>query len=199
MNGRTDFAPSSVRLKCFGSLSSGFATKASDMDLGLVSPMSDPQPDTPKSPIPRLIEKAFLDAGLGARLLSRTRVPIIKLCEKPPEKLRLDLLEERAKWERGLLPEHDELEVDDDAGDEHEHAPGHNREVSAGDDKPKHAHKESDLDNEGEDKHGQNSGHLRQPTGQTLGNYYSAAKRTLRKLGGATSRTRRCGSLATRT
>lgn len=51
-NGRTDFPPFSVRLLCFGSLSSGFATKASDMDLGLISPLSQPLPDFPKSAIP---------------------------------------------------------------------------------------------------------------------------------------------------
>ncbi|KAK5998130.1 hypothetical protein PT974_00502 [Cladobotryum mycophilum] len=99
--GSEGFPISSVELKCFGSLSSGFATKASDMDLGLLSPLSKVQPDAPGSPIPRLLEKALLDAGLGARLLSRTRVPIIKLCESPPEKLRQDLLDERKRWEDG--------------------------------------------------------------------------------------------------
>jgi len=96
------FPAASVELKCFGSLSSGFATKASDMDLGLLSPLSTIQPDAPGSPIPRLVEKAFLDAGLGARLLSRTRVPIIKLCEQPPASLRNALMAERVKWESGV-------------------------------------------------------------------------------------------------
>lgn len=112
-NPEAEFDPLSVQLKCFGSLSSGFATKASDMDLGLLSPMSPIQPDAPGSQIPRLLEKAFLDAGLGARLLTRTRVPIIKLCSDPPKKLRQDLLEERFKWENGL----DETQEDD----EHDH------------------------------------------------------------------------------
>ncbi|KAK8011221.1 hypothetical protein PG990_010186 [Apiospora arundinis] len=94
--------PQSVQLKCFGSLSSGFATKTADMDLGLLSPSSLLSPDLPDSPVPRLLEKALLDAGFGARLLTRTRVPIIKLCEKPTDKLRSDLLEERTKWEKGL-------------------------------------------------------------------------------------------------
>lgn len=101
-NGFVDFPPDSVQLRCFGSLSSGFATKAADMDLGLLSPLSRVQPDAPNSPIPRLVEKAFLEIGLGARLLTKTRVPIIKVCEKPPSGLRHDLLEERAKWEQGL-------------------------------------------------------------------------------------------------
>ncbi|KAG6005907.1 hypothetical protein E4U21_007541 [Claviceps maximensis] len=96
----SSFPKSSVELKCFGSMSSGFATKSSDMDLGLLSPLSKVQPDSTTSPIPRLIEKRFLEAGYGARLLSRARVPIIKLCEAPSEDLRCALLAERAKWER---------------------------------------------------------------------------------------------------
>ncbi|KND91398.1 Poly(A) RNA polymerase protein cid1 [Tolypocladium ophioglossoides CBS 100239] len=107
-----DFPPLSVELKCFGSLSSGFATKASDMDLGLLSPLSQIRPDAAGSPIPRLVEKAFLDAGLGARLLSRTRVPIIKLCENPPESLHRALVAARERWESGT--ENDAREVADD-------------------------------------------------------------------------------------
>ncbi|UZP39793.1 hypothetical protein NXS19_007609 [Fusarium pseudograminearum] len=112
-----EFHPFSIELKCFGSLSSGFATKASDMDLGLLSPMSATQPDAPGSPIPRLLEKALLEAGLGARLLTRTRVPIIKLCASPPEKLRQGLLEERFRWENGLDEVHEGH--DDDENDQH--------------------------------------------------------------------------------
>lgn len=186
VNGRVDFPPLSVRLKCFGSLSSGFATKASDMDLGIISPLSIPQPDSSKSPIPRLIEKAFLEAGLGARLLSRTRVPIIKLCESPPEQLRLDLLDERAKWERGILPEHEELEADEDAVEDPESAAARANDAAAGDSKSKHGRKESDLDDEhhGEDKYGQALSALKQPASQNIGNYYATAKRLLRKVGG---------------
>jgi terminal uridylyltransferase len=94
-------APHTVELKCFGSLASGFATKAADMDLALLSPQSTIQPDAPGSPIPRLLEKAFLQMGIGARLLTRTRVPIIKICERPPEHFRADLLAYRLKWEAG--------------------------------------------------------------------------------------------------
>ncbi|KAK1826752.1 Poly(A) RNA polymerase protein cid1 [Podospora conica] len=114
-NGIHNFNPESVQLKCFGSLSSGFATKAADMDLGLFSPQSLIQPDAPGSPIPRLVEKAFLDIGLGARLLTRTRVPIIKVCANPPPVLKADLLEERAKWERGTAADEDD---EDDAPEE---------------------------------------------------------------------------------
>lgn len=96
---RGGFPFQSVQLKCFGSLSSGFATKASDMDLGIISPCSTTQPDVPGSPIPRLLEKALLEQGLGARLLTKTRVPIIKLCEAPSPSLHKSLVEERQKWE----------------------------------------------------------------------------------------------------
>lgn len=110
---RWDFPSPSVELKCFGSLATGFATKASDMDLALLSPCSRIPPDAKESPIPRLIEKALLDAGLGARLLSRTRVPIIKLCEKPSQQLYDDLSAYRKAWEDGLHDIHDGQEEDE--------------------------------------------------------------------------------------
>ncbi|KAL5601352.1 uncharacterized protein BROUX77_005601 [Berkeleyomyces rouxiae] len=111
VNNNQDFPPESVQLRCFGSIASGFATKGSDMDLGLVTPHSKQQPDSRSSPIPRLIEKAFLDLGYGARLLSRTRVPIIKLCEKPSSELFEQLLKERERWEKGLSHEDDDPPV----------------------------------------------------------------------------------------
>jgi terminal uridylyltransferase len=52
--GNEKFDTSTVELQCFGSMKSGFATKASDMDLALLSPKSNPAPDSPESPIPRL-------------------------------------------------------------------------------------------------------------------------------------------------
>ncbi|MCJ1243152.1 hypothetical protein MMC30_000349 [Trapelia coarctata] len=93
------FDARTVALKCFGSLSSGFATHGSDLDLVLVSPKSAPDVASPDSEIPRLLEKVLLNEGYGARLLTRTRVPIIRLCEKPTPDLKKALLEERAKWE----------------------------------------------------------------------------------------------------
>ncbi|KAJ3493525.1 hypothetical protein NLG97_g4677 [Lecanicillium saksenae] len=180
-NANAEFPPPSVELKCFGSLSSGFATKSSDMDLGLLSPFSGLQPDAPGSPIPRLIEKAFLDAGIGARLLSRTRVPIIKLCESPPETLLRDLLAQREKWENGLDQDHtDSHDEDDQAGD-------HNSDVKD---------EESAQATEGNsspdytsfqvpDEKGQSQGfHLRQTSKHNLAAYYGLAKRVLRKAGG---------------
>ncbi|CEI62905.1 hypothetical protein FVEN_g525 [Fusarium venenatum] len=177
-----EFHPFSVELKCFGSLSSGFATKASDMDLGLLSPMSATQPDAPGSPIPRLLEKALLEAGLGARLLTRTRVPIIKLCESPPEKLRQGLLEERFRWENGLDEVHEGH--DDDENDQHtaphdqensrdqtREAP--NQESTAPESvSPDAAHEESQVIE------------LKQGSKNSLSSYYGLAKRVLRRAGG---------------
>lgn len=94
-----NFDASSVQLKCFGSLSSGFATWSSDMDLALLSPLSVPDSSSRDSEIPRLLEKTFLDLGYGARLLTRTRVPIIKFCEEPTPNLAKSLLDERQKYE----------------------------------------------------------------------------------------------------
>ena len=94
------FVPDSVELRCFGSLSTTFATKSSDMDLVLVSPMSEPDTSSPESELPRLIEKALLDLGYGARLLTKTRVPIIRFCEKPTPELADLLLAERTKYEK---------------------------------------------------------------------------------------------------
>ncbi|KAL8789226.1 MAG: hypothetical protein Q9195_006935 [Heterodermia aff. obscurata] len=94
------FDAGSVALACFGSLRSGFATCGSDMDLALVSPASFPDPGSAESAIPRLLEKVLLDLGYGARLLTKTRVPIIRFCETPTAALSEALRENRAKWER---------------------------------------------------------------------------------------------------
>ena len=90
-----EFEPARVQLVAFGSLGSTFALKSSDMDLMLLSPQSRPPASASDSPIPRLLEKHFLEAGWGARLLTRTRVPIIRLCENPPDDLFEALKESR--------------------------------------------------------------------------------------------------------
>lgn len=95
-----EFDENLVALKCFGSLSSGFATHSSDMDLAILSPKSTPVLSCIESDIPRLLEKSLLDRGFGARLLTRTRVPIIKFCERPTPELAQALLDERQKWEK---------------------------------------------------------------------------------------------------
>ncbi|KAK4043353.1 hypothetical protein C8A01DRAFT_32479 [Parachaetomium inaequale] len=168
-NGFSDFPSESVQLKCFGSLASGFATKASDMDLGILSPLSRLQPDAPGSPIPRLIEKAFLDIGLGARLLTQTRVPIIKVCEKPPEALRLELLAERAKWERGATEEGAEDEAHDSPG------------LHTAEDVPAVAEAQAKEETMAPEERLQR---FRQGETSNLSSYYTSAKRLLRKLGG---------------
>lgn len=111
--GNENFDSSSVEVQCFGSMRSGFATKASDMDLALLSPKSHPAPDCAESPIPRLLEKKLLELGYGARLLTKTRVPIIKLCQHPTENLLSLLREERMKWENGFVVDADHDQTDD--------------------------------------------------------------------------------------
>ncbi|CAJ2501867.1 Uu.00g047200.m01.CDS01 [Anthostomella pinea] len=187
-NGAHDFQPHTVQLKCFGSLASGFATKAADMDLGLLTPMSRLQPDSSESPIPRLIEGALLRAGFGARLLTKTRVPIIKLCEKPSPKLQQDLLEERVKWERGLQDDDKDVEEDDpedqDASrDTPSTLPGtvDTAQPTLGD----QLSSSQPLSGSGlEPTHPQSLNSLRQSENQSLGSYYGSAKKLLRRLGG---------------
>ncbi|KAF4125364.1 terminal uridylyltransferase [Geosmithia morbida] len=194
-----EFSPLSVQLKCFGSLSSGFATKASDMDLALLSPQSQIQPDAKASPIPRLIEKALLDAGIGARLLTRTRVPIIKLCELPPEPLYRNLIANRDKWERGLENEGHEYHDDDEHEHDDHHNHSHNAITAATADDHHEDAAATGLDKidekevaatsfevpsiDGENQEPQKL-YLRQGPGSTLDSYYGTAKRVLRKAGG---------------
>lgn len=203
-NGFYDFPPQSVQLRCFGSLASGFATKAADMDLGLLSPLSKVQPDAPGSPIPRLIEKAFLEVGLAARLLSKTRVPIIKVCEKPPKSLYDDLVEEHLRQEKGMAdngeeeeendkPEHEVAEDVDDEADE----PAGSA-TSAADKQQQNQQKEqkddmqrqsNNLPDNGEEKTDDNrtkkqGWKIFQSRNQTLNSYYGAAKGYLRSVGG---------------
>lgn len=185
-NENTAFPAESVQLQCFGSLSSGFATKTADMDLALLSSFSILPPDVPDSPIPRLVEKALLESGFGARLLTRTRVPIIKLCEKPDEKLRLALLEERAKWEQGVTT--DVHEAEDEALDE-ANAPD---DTAAAHQNPKRGsisdvqRAEIDIPTAGEigQTYEDKLASFRQGRSQSLATYYNNAKRLLRQLDG---------------
>ena len=92
---------SPVDLVCFGSLSSGYATAGSDMDLTIV-PRSASSPlhtALTKDGLPRILEQALLSEGIGARLLTKTRVPILKVCESPSGELLSALKEVRRKWE----------------------------------------------------------------------------------------------------
>ncbi|KAK1777475.1 hypothetical protein QBC45DRAFT_330581 [Copromyces sp. CBS 386.78] len=202
-NGFYDFPPQSVQLRCFGSLASGFATKAADMDLGLLSPLSKLQPDAPGSPIPRLIEKTFLAVGLAARLLSKTRVPIIKVCEKPPKSLYDDLVEEHLKQEKEMLDNGDEEENDDPEQGvaeyvEHEGDEPEGGHASATDMKEQKDQKDEKDDAQGQpkkqhhDEEGEAYDHttdrkglkLYQHRNQALNAYYGTVKGYLRSVGG---------------
>ncbi|KAI0150738.1 hypothetical protein GGR57DRAFT_181758 [Xylariaceae sp. FL1272] len=177
-----EFPSELVQLKCFGSLASGFATKAADMDLGLLCPTLDVSPNSPNSPIPRLIEKALLDSGFGARLLTKTRVPIIKLCQKPSEKLRQSLVDARVKWERGINEEDRHGEEDVDAVHEHDHPVGDHplaEEASAPDHSPETASSTKPAS-----IHEDQLPTLRQTKDQSLPGYYGSANRVLRRLKG---------------
>ncbi|GME42066.1 pap oas1 substrate-binding domain-containing protein [Neofusicoccum parvum] len=92
----------SIEFKCFGSIGTGFATKGSDIDLAVVT-TNDEDTERAQKVGPRALEKIFLDHGFGARLLTNTRVPIIKFCEKPSDELHANLKAERKKWDD--LPE----------------------------------------------------------------------------------------------
>lgn len=102
-----------ISLACFGSLASGFGMPGSDMDLALLSSAMPPE-------LPRIIEKVILDMGHGAHLLTRTRVPIIKICESPTAELYQALREERQKWDN-MSPEEREQH---DKGTKQEEAVG---------------------------------------------------------------------------
>ncbi len=131
--------PNTVQLVAFGSLKSGFALKSSDMDLMLLSPLSQPPISAPESPIPRALEKGFLERGWGARLLTKTRIPIIQLCEKPSAEL-LAALKQRVEREESkadptahpAVPAHDNEIVEFVNGDQsstHEHGDGWSEEA----------------------------------------------------------------------
>ncbi|KAI1143358.1 hypothetical protein F5Y05DRAFT_368346 [Hypoxylon sp. FL0543] len=185
VNGTPGFQPYTIQLKCFGSLSSGFATKTADMDLGLLSPMSWSSPESPDSPIPRLIEKALLERGFGARLLTRTRVPIIKLCEKPNEQLRLDLLEARAKWEKGLVEDGHEAvdDVTDDQDIPEGTAPNAITDVEHSPSRPRRRGS-NQAGGSVEKTYEEQLASLKQSETQSLLAYYGNAKRLLRRLNG---------------
>ena len=95
----TSVDPKTVKLKCYGSLASGFAVKGSDLDLLLMFSKGTEPVGSFESDCQRLLEKAFLAAGFGARLLTRTRVPILRVCQKPAPELLENLRKNRIRWE----------------------------------------------------------------------------------------------------
>lgn len=112
-----------VSLECFGSFKSGFATAGSDMDLVIVvkdQSSTSASLSLLENDLPRALERMLLKLGYGARLLTRTRVPIIKVCESPDSSLLSKLRAEREKWD--LLPNelkypHLHQDGDDDVGE----------------------------------------------------------------------------------
>jgi terminal uridylyltransferase len=96
----TSVDPKKVKLKCYGSLASGFAVAGSDLDLLLMFPKDKRSIGSVEADIQRLLERAFLDAGYGARLLTKTRVPILRVCQKPDHELLENLRENRRIWEQ---------------------------------------------------------------------------------------------------
>lgn len=82
-----------ARLIPFGSLVTGFATAASDVDC--VYSGTAPHPTPPASQedesteeplsVPELLQKKLEAEGFSTTLLTRTRIPIIKLVQKPTE------------------------------------------------------------------------------------------------------------------
>ncbi|KAK7748891.1 hypothetical protein SLS53_000915 [Cytospora paraplurivora] len=128
--------------------------------------------------------------GLGARLLSKTRIPIIKICQKPPGKLYSDLLDERAKWEKGI---DDDQELEDEDSKDGRHSNDHDlkyRRISIDGDAHAAVNEHRDEQHgtiysdahESIDYQATLSG-LRQGA-RSLPNYYTAAKKVLRSLGG---------------
>ncbi|KAF1921162.1 hypothetical protein BDU57DRAFT_439623 [Ampelomyces quisqualis] len=106
-------AIATISLVGFGSLASGFGMPGSDMDLAVVPGWKDPSKTDQigiDRDIPRLLERAVLDAKMGGRLLTRTRVPILKVCQAPTEILYTALCEERKKWDD--LPEAEQYPTD---------------------------------------------------------------------------------------
>jgi terminal uridylyltransferase len=86
-------------LVCFGSLRSGIALRGSDMDM-LLKVTSAQEGDLINALcIPRQLQKALILEGYGARLVTNTRVPVLKLCTQPTQDLINALLQEFRQWE----------------------------------------------------------------------------------------------------
>ena len=91
------FGATSIDLRCIGSLRNGFALPGAVLDLSVYTSASAHSPEV--EPVcPRVLEKAFLDAGFGARALSRPGGTVIKLCEKPSKQFLVELKSQRQEW-----------------------------------------------------------------------------------------------------
>lgn len=138
-----------VSLECFGSFRSGFASAGSDMDLVIVIQGQGHQPadscfSIMEHDLPRSLEKELLRKGFGARLLTQTRVPIIKICQDPGDSLLGKLRESRDEW--------------DSFSDEKKYP---------------HLYKGADENEEGETSAAQGTGHAAQPSTNGVGEHKS--------------------------
>ncbi|KAK5101672.1 hypothetical protein LTS08_004130 [Lithohypha guttulata] len=88
-----------VRLEPYGSLANSFGTTGCDVDLLLTIQYQPSQYAEVTDETKRGLEKALLDQGIGARLLTNTRIPILRVCERPSNELLRNLRQHRANWE----------------------------------------------------------------------------------------------------
>lgn len=83
-----------AKLVPFGSLVTGFATASSDIDC-VFFPGSEVTTEDEFTELPSLLEKKLQEEGFNAQLLTRTRVPIIKMVQKPtaenPQEIQCDI------------------------------------------------------------------------------------------------------------
>lgn len=93
------FDPKGVKLRCYGSLANGFAMPGCDIDLVLTLPESQTSLQEVEDAAGRVLEKALLNRGFGARLLTNTRVPILRVCQNPGAELLSNLRKNREMWE----------------------------------------------------------------------------------------------------
>ncbi|OJJ45534.1 hypothetical protein ASPZODRAFT_134214 [Penicilliopsis zonata CBS 506.65] len=96
-----DMDSTTIDFKCIGGSRNGLALPGGDLDLTLTIHGSDcPSVLGPLCPL--ILESAFLEAGFGARLLSHTKAPILKVCQKPSPQLLNELKKERENRDRPL-------------------------------------------------------------------------------------------------
>ncbi|KAE8145047.1 hypothetical protein BDV25DRAFT_134131 [Aspergillus avenaceus] len=75
-----------IDLKCYGSLRNGFILPDAHLDL-VMATHATAFPKELETECPRILRRAFLDAGLGARLAQDPRAPTINIYETPSKEL----------------------------------------------------------------------------------------------------------------
>jgi terminal uridylyltransferase len=102
-----------IDLNPIGSVVSGLALKGSDMDMILHPSLAEKKWAKELGKLPELFEKKLLDLGHGALLLSKTKVPILRICESPDAPLMARLKKRIMDSAEGeALPEPDSPLVD---------------------------------------------------------------------------------------